>query len=146
MSYSSYSDFGQFGITKPFTISMVTREEQRLDIVLKTKMKPTREFKVHVFLLLLHLRRFECSAHFKTNISIVNFSPNKPLISENSSEQSTLTVLVKNNAPFALFDPGENTFKGLEISLIETIAKRLNLTPLFIEDDARIIDKFRKER
>lgn len=61
--------------------------------------------------------------------SICEFNHNRT-----ETENHFLNILVKDNAPFAFYDNIDNTFKGIEISLVEVMAKRLNMIPLFMPD------------
>lgn len=62
--------------------------------------------------------------------TICKFNHNK-----NKTENRFLNILVKDNAPFAFYDNTDNTFKGIEISLVEVMAKRFNMIPLFKLDE-----------
>lgn len=65
--------------------------------------------------------------------SVAQNSPRSCLFERirNVAFNHTLTVFIENNVPFAFYNEQLNIYKGIEISLIEAMAKHLKLQTVY---------------
>lgn len=67
-------------------------------------------------------------------LEIFNETSGEINLEEAQNETSSLIIFVEINAPFAYYDDQKGIYRGIEIYLVESIAKRLHLDIVFISD------------
>lgn len=62
--------------------------------------------------------------------------------SSHEKSNKTLTVFVENKAPFAYYDAEKDTYRGIEIHLVDAIAERLHFNIVYTFNESVSFGKF----